>query len=122
VRLRRSRVARGGWRSAVTVLPVRGTSPPRLRASAPTSPYEGEIDDVRLSKIARYATATIPKPLVAYPVDASTPRRLDGRGLALRRAERACPRRRRKLNHDGTLPPDATGATRVANARCISAR
>ena len=86
-------------------------------ASAPTSPYEGEIDDVRLSKIARYATAKIPKPLVAHPVDASTVaawRFDEPSGPALVDAA--------KLNHDGTLPPDVTGATRVANAPCISAR
>ncbi len=86
-------------------------------AFAPRFPYQGELDDVRLSKVARYSTATIPKPTVAHPIDASTVaawRFDEPSGLALVDAA--------KPNHDGVLPPDATAATRVTNAPCISAR
>lgn len=86
-------------------------------ASAPKFPYQGELDDVRLSKVSRYATASIPTPGVAHPIDASTVaawRFDEPNGLAL--VDSA------KLNHDGTLPPDATAATRIATAPCISAR
>ena len=86
-------------------------------ASAPMFPYQGELDDVRLSKVARYAAATIPKPSVAQPIDASTVaawRFDEPSGFALVDAA--------KMNHDGALPPDATGAARVMNAPCISAR
>gem|GEM_PF-6686468 len=34
--------------------------------------YEGELDDVRLSRLARYVGATAPKPTTLLPVDAAT--------------------------------------------------
>ena len=79
--------------------------------------YQGELDDVRLSKVARYSTTTIPKPTIAHPIDASTVaawRFDEPSGLALLDAA--------KQNHDGALPPDTTAATRVQNAPCVSAR
>lgn len=88
-------------------------------ASAPTSPYEGEIDDVRLSKIARYATRQDPEAPGRAPG-----RRLDGRGLALRRAERACPRRRREaeLRRDPAARRDRrhAGGERAVHQRALN--
>ncbi|HSO35442.1 MAG TPA: LamG domain-containing protein, partial [Labilithrix sp.] len=85
-------------------------------ASSAEFPYEGQLDDLRLSKVARYTGAVAPKPIAVLPVDDSTVaawRFDEASGAVLVDAA--------KHNHDGSLAPDATAATRVA-APCVSAR
>ena len=87
------------------------------RAAASTRfPYQGGLDDVRISKIARYTDGTAPKPTAALPIDESVIgvwRFDEPSGNVLLDAA--------MHNHDGSLAPDATAAARVA-APCIANR
>lgn len=90
----------------------------RLGRAAPSAafPYQGELDDVRLSKVARYTANTAPKPSAPLAIDDSTVaawRFDEPTGTVLLDAS--------KRNHDGSLAPGATAASRVA-APCIAGR
>ena len=78
--------------------------------------FQGELDDVRLSKTARYTGATAPRPTALLSLDdaAEASWRFDeASGNKLDDAA--------KHNHDGSLAPDTTAPTRVAST-CIADR
>ncbi len=79
-------------------------------------PYQGELDDVRLSKRARYVNDTAPRPTAPLPVDADTValwRFDEAGGGTLTDASNG--------HHDGALASDATAASRVGST-CIAER
>ena len=85
-------------------------------AAAADLPYAGLLDDVRLSKEARYTGPVAPKPTAALPADPKTVaawRFDEPSGSVLIDAA--------NKSHDGSIAPDVTAATRVS-APCINAR
>jgi Concanavalin A-like lectin/glucanases superfamily len=85
-------------------------------ATTTTFNYQGELDDVRISKVARYTGSSAPKPIAALPIDADT--------IAAWRFDEPSANvlvDTALHNHDGSLAPDATAAARVP-APCINAR
>lgn len=87
------------------------------RAAASTEfPYQGELDDVRLSSEARYTTAAATKPTALLPADPATIASWhfdEPSGSLLTDAA--------SKGHDGAIAPDTTAPTRVS-APCINAR
>lgn len=85
-------------------------------AGAEDSRFQGQLDDVRLSNIARYTGNFAAKPVAALGTDDSTVaawRFDEPSGSVLVDTS--------KHNHDGSLAPDKTAATRVASP-CIMDR
>ncbi len=80
--------------------------------------FAGEIDDVRLSTIARYTGATAPKPAALLSIDDATEAawRFDEPKGTTTLIDSAT-----KRKHDGSLAPDATQPTRLAST-CIKDR
>ncbi|MDB4945070.1 MAG: Laminin sub domain 2, partial [Labilithrix sp.] len=84
-------------------------------ASSAEHPYEGQLDDVRLSKIARYLGPTAPIPDEPLAVDGDTVASFhldEHAGLVLEDGTHA---------HDGVLPTDGTAPARVVTP-CIGFR
>jgi hypothetical protein len=75
--------------------------------------FEGEIDDIRLSTVARYTGPTAPRPTAPLPIDATTEaswRFDEPSGTTVIDST--------NKSHDGTLGPDASAPTRKASP-CI---